>query len=94
MHENEMRMAPASTGTTLSEETPLKDLIGRHSSTTPERPVVRLMLTPEEVAMSLGFSRTRVFALLRAGTIASAKVGKTRVVPVSAVEAYVASLMA
>lgn len=54
----------------------------------------KLLLTPEEVAERLSISRTKVFALLRAGDVPSVKIGNSRRVPTAALEAYVARLVA
>lgn len=54
----------------------------------------RLLLTPQEAADSLGIGRTRLFALLGDGVIASVMIGRSRRVPVAALTRYVDSLTA
>ena len=55
------------------------------------RPVV-VLLTPEEAAEALSIGRTRMYRLMREGTIRSVKVGQSRRVPVQALHDYVADL--
>ena len=57
-------------------------------------PVRKLLLTPTDAAAMLSVSRTKLYELLASGAIASVKVGGSRRVPVGAVEAYVADLLA
>jgi excisionase family DNA binding protein len=52
----------------------------------------KLLLSTAEVAELLGVGRNRVYELIYSGQLASAKLGRTRRIPVSAVQAYVASL--
>jgi len=52
----------------------------------------KLLLTAEEVAGLLGLSRSRVFELLYAKTIVSVKIGKSRRVRRTDLEAFVESL--
>jgi excisionase family DNA binding protein len=52
------------------------------------------MLTVEEAAKALRLSRTKVFALLKDGSLRSVKIGRSRRVPVSALEAFIAKLVA
>lgn len=56
--------------------------------------VDRVLLKPEEAAERLGIGRTTVYALLRTGEIESVRVGRLRRVPVTAVQAYAARLIA
>jgi excisionase family DNA binding protein len=49
----------------------------------------KLLYTPEDVAVLLSMSRTRVYALLRGGVIGSIKEGRARLVPLAELEAYV-----
>lgn len=51
-----------------------------------------LLLRPEEAAEALGVSRSRLFELLAAGTIASVHIGRSRRIPRAALDDYVASL--
>lgn len=60
------------------------------TKTWPEIP--RLMLTPEEAAATLGISRTRIYALMAAGRVESVLVGRSRRVPLAALEEFVARL--
>jgi len=48
----------------------------------------KLMLTPEEVAESLGIGRSTVYDLIRLNLLASVKIGRSRRVPVAALHAY------
>ena len=52
----------------------------------------KLLLNTTEVAELLGVGRNRVYELIYSGQLASAKLGRTRRIPVSAVRAYVESL--
>ena len=52
----------------------------------------RLLLRPEEAARRLGISRTVLFDLVRNGRIYSVKIGRSRRIPVSALEKFVESL--
>ena len=54
----------------------------------------KLLLTPEETAQTLGVGRPKVHELLRSGRLRSVKIGKSRRVPVDAVEAFIAELLA
>jgi excisionase family DNA binding protein len=53
----------------------------------------KLMLTPEEVAESLGIGRSTVYDLLRLGTIPSVKIGRSRRVAVVSVREYAERLL-
>jgi excisionase family DNA binding protein len=52
----------------------------------------RVLLSVEAAAEQLSLSRTRVFALLKAGEIESVKVGRLRRIPTAALERYVRRL--
>ena len=52
----------------------------------------RLLLTPERTAERLDVSRTTVYALLASGELESVRIGRSRRIPVQAVEGYVARL--
>jgi excisionase family DNA binding protein len=52
----------------------------------------RLLLSPDQVAESLGVCRSRVYDLMRTRVLPSVKTGRARRVPVSAVRAYVDQL--
>ncbi len=51
-----------------------------------------LLLRPEEVAEYLGIGRSKVYELMRDGTLESIRIGACRRVPRAAVEAYVERL--
>jgi excisionase family DNA binding protein len=57
-------------------------------------PAGRLLLRPEEVARSLGVSRTTVFELMRSGALRSVKIGAARRVSATALAEFVAALEA
>jgi excisionase family DNA binding protein len=59
-----------------------------------ERQVImeRLLLSPDQVAESLGVCRSRVYDMMRTRVLPSVKIGRARRVPVSAVRAYVDQL--
>jgi excisionase family DNA binding protein len=52
----------------------------------------RLLYSPAEAAEVLGIGRTKVFALVGAGTLFSIRIGVLRRIPVTAVDAYLADL--
>ena len=52
----------------------------------------RLLLSPEQVAESLGVCRSRVYDLMRTRVLPSVKIGRARRVPVSALRADVDQL--
>lgn len=54
----------------------------------------RLLLSVEEAGEVLGVKRSKMYELISAGEIESVKIGKSRRVPVDAVEAYVDRLRA
>jgi excisionase family DNA binding protein len=54
--------------------------------------IPRLLLKPEEAAMVLGVSRSTLYELLAAGAVESVHIGKSRRVPVTALERYVERL--
>lgn len=49
-----------------------------------------LLVTAEEAARRLGLSRSRVYLLMSSGELESLKMGRSRRVPVQALEAFVA----
>jgi len=51
--------------------------------------VNKLLYTPTEAADLLGVSRSTLYELLRAGEIASVRIGRSRRVPATALIAYV-----
>ena len=52
----------------------------------------KLLLSPEEAAHALGIGRSKVYELLRAGAIASVRIGTLRRIPVDALQRYIAAL--
>ncbi|SDC74177.1 helix-turn-helix domain-containing protein [Actinokineospora iranica] len=52
----------------------------------------RTLLTVEQAAAQLAISRTRMFALIKAGHIHSVRIGRLRRVPLEALAAYVQGL--
>jgi excisionase family DNA binding protein len=52
----------------------------------------KVLLTPEEAAQTLSIGRSKVYELLRAGALASVRIGASRRIPVEAIRAYVAAL--
>jgi excisionase family DNA binding protein len=52
----------------------------------------KVLLTPEEAAQALSIGRSKVYELLRAGALASVRIGASRRIPVDAVRAYVDAL--
>ncbi len=56
--------------------------------------IPRLMLSPEQAATALGLSRARVLGLVTDGSIASVMVGRSRRIPVWALEEFVEGLRA
>lgn len=53
-----------------------------------------LALSVEEAASRLGISRTAMYGLIGSGRVRSLKVGKRRIVPVTALLAFVADELA
>jgi excisionase family DNA binding protein len=51
-----------------------------------------LVYTPEEAAIQLRISRTKVYALLRRGEVRSVKIDGSRHIPVAALSEYIALL--
>lgn len=54
----------------------------------------RVLIGPEDAAVALGISRTAVFELLARGELASARVGKRRLISRKSVEDWAARQMA
>lgn len=52
----------------------------------------KLLLTPEEAAQTLGIGRSKVYELLRAGSLGSVRIGASRRIPVEALRAYITAL--
>jgi len=61
-------------------------------ATTEAPGIERLLLTPEEVAETLGVGRSTVYDLMRLRVLPSVKIGRARRVPVSSLREYVAKL--
>jgi excisionase family DNA binding protein len=53
--------------------------------------VPRLLLTVPEAAEALAISRSKLYELLAAGAVASLRIDGSRRVPVTALEAYIAT---
>ena len=56
--------------------------------------MVKVLLTPEEVADALGIGRTKVYELILVGALESVKIGACRRIPADALAAYVDLLRA
>lgn len=52
----------------------------------------KLLLTPEEAAYALGVGRSTLFELMNSDELGSVKIGRSRRVPVTALDAYVERL--
>jgi excisionase family DNA binding protein len=63
-----------------------------HSSGSSPAPV--LLVTPEEAARALSLGRTTVYQLMRTGELASVVIGRSRRIPVTALAAFVDTLVA
>lgn len=61
---------------------------------TDEAPRPRVLLSVEDAAEQLALSRTRVYNLIKTGEIVSVRIGRLRRVPVEALAAYTARLIA
>jgi excisionase family DNA binding protein len=64
---------------------------GRSEMTT-SASINRRLYQPEQAAMELGLSRTKVWDLIRKGELASTKVGKRRLIFADSLELYVERL--
>lgn len=53
-------------------------------------PVPRLCVSPQELARMLGISKSRVYQALAAGELPSRRIGRRWVIPLPAVEAWLA----
>jgi excisionase family DNA binding protein len=53
----------------------------------------RLLLTVPEAAAALAISRSKLYQLLAAGTIASIRIDGSRRVPLTALQVYIAGLL-
>ena len=52
----------------------------------------KLLLTPSEAALALGIGRSKVYELMRSGTLASVRIDSCRRIPVDDLAALVARL--
>ena len=57
-----------------------------------ENKVNKLLLKPEEAAEVLSIGRTKVYALMAEGQLASVRIGNSRRVPLDAVNEFIARL--
>lgn len=62
--------------------------------TEPAPAAARVLLTVEAAADQLSIGRTTMYALIRAGDIATVRVGRLRRIPADALTAYTAVLLA
>jgi len=53
-----------------------------------EPATIRLALSPEQAAAALGVGRTTVYQLIASGRLRSLRVGRRRIVPMAALEAF------
>lgn len=51
-----------------------------------------LLLRPEDAAIALGVSRTKVYELMASGRLSSLKIGRSRRIPVEALTAFVSAI--
>ncbi len=58
------------------------------------RGAVRLLLRPEEGAEAIGVSRARFYELMAAGHIKSIKIGRSRRVPITELNSFIAAELA
>lgn len=54
----------------------------------------KLLLTPHEAAQVLGIGRSKLYQLMRAGTVASVRLGSCRRIPASTLPGLIAQLQA
>jgi excisionase family DNA binding protein len=66
------------------------DSIASTSKPVPAPAPMRLLLTIPEAAASLGVSRSLIYELVHIGTITTIKIGRSRRVPVAALENFIA----
>ncbi|HET6963166.1 MAG TPA: helix-turn-helix domain-containing protein [Acidimicrobiales bacterium] len=59
---------------------------------TRDRPLMKLLVTPEEAADLLSIGRSKLYELLAAGAVESVRVGTCRRIPVQALEDFVSRL--
>lgn len=53
------------------------------------RPPATHLLTPEQACETLNVGRTRLYELMREGTLRSVTIGRSRRIPVQAIDEYV-----
>ena len=51
-----------------------------------------LLIRPEDAAIALGVSRTKVYELMASGRLSSLKIGRSRRIPVDALTAFVSAI--
>lgn len=51
------------------------------------------MLRPEEAARHAGIGRTKMYELIRTGQVRSVKIGRSRRIPVDALDRYIDALL-
>lgn len=61
-----------------------EDVLGQESSP------IRLAVSPEQAAVALGIGRTTVYDLISRGQLRSLRVGRRRIIPVAALETFLA----
>ena len=54
----------------------------------------KLLLTPHEAAQMLGIGRSKLYQLMRAGTVASVRIGSCRRIPAASLPDLIAQLTA
>ncbi len=59
-----------------------------------EDDVDKLLLTPHEAAQVLGIGRSKLYQLMRAGTVASVRIGSCRRIPAASLPDLIAQLQA
>jgi excisionase family DNA binding protein len=58
----------------------------------PDQPWSQMLLTPEEAAKALRISRSKLYELLRSGTIESVRIDRLRRIPPQALREYIERL--
>lgn len=64
-----------------------------HPMTTALNPPARMLLNTREVAERLGISRTKVYELMAGGTLRSVRIGRSRRVPLAALDEFIEELI-
>lgn len=83
-----MPLTPVPETTLLDQPGEADNLTTMHEETAMEK----LLLSPEEAAEMLGVGRSRVYDLMRKRELLSVRIGKSRRVPVAALQEYVKGL--